>query len=96
MTVESNSNLMFLSSHYIKILYQDLCFSCTGGKCKCRDKTKGDTHTIEKDCLPDPFHLLKYVVTVNKATWFRKWVVVGSVSKCISVVPKKFKDIAIR
>eukprot|EP00066_Takifugu_rubripes_P019390 XP_011608656.1 PREDICTED: polycystic kidney disease protein 1-like 3 [Takifugu rubripes] len=65
------------------------------GNCKCGHKTKGDTHTIEKDCLPDPFDMIKYVVAVRRATWFRKPLKLGSSSKCISVVPKKFTDVTI-
>lgn len=40
--------------------------------------------------------MIKYVVAVRRATWFRKPLKLGSASKCISVVPKKFTDVTIR
>lgn len=40
--------------------------------------------------------MIKYVVAVRRATWFRTSLKLGSASKCISVVPKKFTDVTIR
>lgn len=40
--------------------------------------------------------MFKYVVTIRRETWFRKWVQLGSASECISVVPKEFTNITIR
>ncbi|XP_069030569.1 polycystin-1-like protein 2 [Embiotoca jacksoni] len=59
------------------------------GDCKCRNKTKDETHVIEKDCLPNPFQIFKYTLTVRNRSWFRKWVDLASASKCITVVPSK-------
>ncbi|XP_033504613.2 polycystin-1-like protein 2 [Epinephelus lanceolatus] len=63
--------------------------------CKCRNKTKDETHVIERDCLPDPFDMFKYVLTVGRSTWFRKWVELASASKCITVAPEEFTDVSI-
>ncbi|GAA6233697.1 polycystic kidney disease protein 1-like 2 isoform X1 [Lates japonicus] len=65
--------------------------------CKCRNKTgwRDETHVIEKDCLPNPFEFFKYTLTVRRATWFRKWVDLASVSKCIIVAPKEFTNVTI-
>ncbi|XP_017296853.3 polycystic kidney disease protein 1-like 2 [Kryptolebias marmoratus] len=57
------------------------------GNCSCRNITKDETHVIEKDCLPDPFEMLEYTLTVRKRTWFRKWIILASASKCITVTP---------
>ncbi|XP_075966222.1 polycystin-1-like protein 2 [Anarhichas minor] len=65
------------------------------GNCKCGNKTKGETHVIEKDCLPNPFDIFKYTLTVKRTTWFRKWVDFASASKCITVAPKEFTDVTI-
>ncbi|KAM7406118.1 hypothetical protein PAMP_000517 [Pampus punctatissimus] len=65
------------------------------GNCKCRNKTKAETHVIDKDCLPNPFEIIKYVVTVRKTSWFRKWTDLTSASKCITVAPKEFTDVTI-
>ncbi|XP_047436040.1 polycystic kidney disease protein 1-like 2 isoform X3 [Mugil cephalus] len=66
------------------------------GDCKCRNKTNGETHVIEKDCLPNPFEMVIYTLTVRKRTWFREWVKLASASKCITVVPsEEFKDVSI-
>ncbi|XP_071766137.2 polycystin-1-like protein 2 [Centroberyx gerrardi] len=65
------------------------------GNCKCKDMTKDKTHVIEKDCLPDPFEIFKYNLTVRKTTWFRKWVDLTSVSQCITVTPEEFTDVTI-
>nr|XP_020466514.1 polycystic kidney disease protein 1-like 2 [Monopterus albus] len=65
------------------------------GNCKCRNETKDETHVVEKDCLPDLFEMFKYTLTVQKTTWFRKWVDLASVSKCITVVPNEFTDVTI-
>ncbi|XP_029979509.1 polycystic kidney disease protein 1-like 2 [Sphaeramia orbicularis] len=66
------------------------------GNCKCRNKTHDETHVIEKDCLPDPFEIYKYTLSVKRTAWFRKWVNLASVSKCITVTPQEFTDINIR
>ncbi|KAI3377913.1 hypothetical protein L3Q82_009040 [Scortum barcoo] len=65
------------------------------GNCKCINKTKDETHVIEKDCLPNPFEMFKYVLTVRRTTWFRKGVDLDSTSKCITVAPKEFTDVTI-
>ncbi|XP_034536196.1 polycystic kidney disease protein 1-like 2 [Notolabrus celidotus] len=65
------------------------------GNCKCRSKTKDETHVIEKDCLPNPFDVLKYVLTVSRPAWFRKGVDLASASTCITVTPKKFTSVTI-
>ncbi|XP_044057560.1 polycystic kidney disease protein 1-like 2 isoform X2 [Siniperca chuatsi] len=65
------------------------------GNCKCRNKTTDETHVIEKDCLPDPFDIFNYALTVRRITWFRKWVDLASASKCITVAPKEFTDVTI-
>ncbi|XP_026176225.1 polycystic kidney disease protein 1-like 2 [Mastacembelus armatus] len=65
------------------------------GNCKCRNVTKDESYVVEKACLPDPFEMVKYTLTVKKIAWFRKWANFASVSKCISVVPKKFTDVTI-
>ncbi|KAM9366988.1 polycystin-1-like protein 2 [Symphorus nematophorus] len=65
------------------------------GNCKCRNKTKGETHVIEKDCLPDPSDIFDYALKVIRTTWFRKWVQLASASKCIAVAPKEFTNISI-
>ncbi|KAM3877020.1 polycystin-1-like protein 2 [Diretmus argenteus] len=65
------------------------------GNCKCKDKTKDKTHVIEKDCLPNPFEIFKYTLTVRKTTWFRKRVDLASASQCITVTPKEFTDVTI-
>ncbi|KAM8893485.1 polycystin-1-like protein 2 [Spinachia spinachia] len=65
------------------------------GNCKCRNKTRGKTHVIGKHCLPDPFDIFEYILTVRRATWFRKWVDSASASKCITVTPKEFTDVTI-
>ncbi|XP_023129023.3 polycystic kidney disease protein 1-like 2 isoform X1 [Amphiprion ocellaris] len=57
------------------------------GDCKCTNKTNEETHVIEQDCLPNPFEMFKYALSVRKRTWFRKWLNVGSASKCITVAP---------
>ncbi|KAM9860546.1 polycystin-1-like protein 2 [Aulostomus maculatus] len=69
-------------------------WSCEG-HCKCRNTTSDETHVIEKHCLPNPFEMVLYTVTVKRATWFRKRVDIASASKCITVVPKEFKNITI-
>ncbi|KAM7014972.1 polycystin-1-like protein 2 [Tautogolabrus adspersus] len=65
------------------------------GNCKCRNKTKEETHVIQKDCLPDPFDVFKYVLTVKRPAWFREWVDLASTSACVTVAPKKFTDVTI-
>ncbi|CAG5856045.1 unnamed protein product [Menidia menidia] len=66
------------------------------GNCRCRNIAKDEIHIVEKDCLPDPFEFLKYILTVRKRTWFRKGGDVASVSKCITVAPSiEFTDITI-
>ncbi|XP_075325387.1 polycystin-1-like protein 2 [Odontesthes bonariensis] len=66
------------------------------GDCRCRSTTKDETHIIEKDCLPNPFEFSKYALTVRKRTWFKKWVDIASVSKCITVAPSnEFTDVTI-
>ncbi|XP_035483332.2 polycystic kidney disease protein 1-like 2 isoform X1 [Scophthalmus maximus] len=65
------------------------------GNCKCRNITMEKLHVIEKDCLPNPFEFLKYTLKVRKPTWFRKGVGLASASKCITVSPKEFTDVAI-
>nr|XP_046243263.1 polycystic kidney disease protein 1-like 2 isoform X2 [Scatophagus argus] len=65
------------------------------GNCKCKNKTKDETHIIERDCLPDPFDVFTYAVIVRRTTWFRKWVKLASASKCITVAPKEFTDVTI-
>ncbi|XP_042342348.1 polycystic kidney disease protein 1-like 2 [Plectropomus leopardus] len=65
------------------------------GNCKCRNITKDETHVIERDCLPDPFEIFEYDVTVGRTSWFRKWFELASASKCITVVPKEFTDVSI-
>ncbi|XP_061566502.1 polycystin-1-like protein 2 isoform X1 [Cololabis saira] len=66
------------------------------GNCTCRDITKGETHIIEKDCLPSPFEMFKYTLIVRKRIWFRKWVDIASASKCITVAPSnEFPDVTI-
>ncbi|XP_036066155.1 polycystic kidney disease protein 1-like 2 [Oryzias melastigma] len=57
------------------------------GNCTCRNVTKEKTHAVEKDCLPKPFEMIEYILTVRKRTWFRKWVSIASASKCITVAP---------
>ncbi|XP_042266661.1 polycystic kidney disease protein 1-like 2 [Thunnus maccoyii] len=65
------------------------------GNCKCGEKTKDETHVIDKDCLPNPFEIIEYTVTVRKTSWFRKRVDLASASKCITVAPKEFTDVTI-
>ncbi|KAK5935294.1 hypothetical protein CgunFtcFv8_020669 [Champsocephalus gunnari] len=65
------------------------------GNCKCKNKTKDETHVIEKNCLPNPFDFFNYTLTVRRTTWFREWVDFASASKCITVAPKEFKDVTI-
>ncbi|XP_059209203.1 polycystin-1-like protein 2 [Centropristis striata] len=65
------------------------------GNCKCANKTKDDTHVIEKDCLPNPFEVFIYELAVKRRTWFRKPVDLASASKCITVAPEEFTDISI-
>ncbi|XP_034046435.1 polycystic kidney disease protein 1-like 2 [Thalassophryne amazonica] len=65
------------------------------GNCKCNNKTKDETHVIEKDCLPNPFEVITYRLSVMKAAWFRKWTDLASASTCITVNPKQFTDVAI-
>ncbi|XP_068452137.1 polycystin-1-like protein 2 [Clinocottus analis] len=65
------------------------------GNCKCRNKTTGETHVIEKDCLPNPFDIFKYTLNVRRTTWFRKWVDFASASKCITIAPKEFTNVTI-
>lgn len=68
----------------------------TEGNCKCRNSTNDETHVIEKDCLPDPFDIFKYIVIVRKTSWFRKWLKLDIAAKCITVTPKEFTDVTIR
>ncbi|XP_070762062.1 polycystin-1-like protein 2 [Enoplosus armatus] len=65
------------------------------GNCKCKNRTKDETHIIEKDCLPNTFDIFNYALTVRRTTWFRKWVDLASASKCITVAPKEFTDVTI-
>ncbi|XP_075878911.1 polycystin-1-like protein 2 [Nelusetta ayraudi] len=65
------------------------------GNCKCRNSTNDEMHVIEKDCLPDPFDIFKYIVIVRKTSWFRKWVKLDIAAKCITVTPKEFTDVTI-
>ncbi|XP_061738629.1 polycystin-1-like protein 2 isoform X1 [Nerophis ophidion] len=65
------------------------------GDCKCRNQTNDETHVIDKQCLPNPFEMAVYTVTVKKTAWFRKWVKLASASKCITVVPKEFQNVTI-
>ncbi|XP_053283068.1 polycystic kidney disease protein 1-like 2 [Pleuronectes platessa] len=65
------------------------------GNCKCRNKTMDQFHVIEKDCLPNPFEFNKYVLKVKQRSFFRKWVDLGSASKCITVAPKEFTNVKI-
>lgn len=85
----------YLFPHFRKISL-NLYFSSTGGNCKCKNKTNGESHVVEKDCLPDPFDSFRYSVTVRKTSWFRKWVKLDFASKCITVSPKEFTDVTIR
>ncbi|XP_038154610.1 polycystic kidney disease protein 1-like 2 [Cyprinodon tularosa] len=67
------------------------------GHCSCRNTTREETHVIEKDCLPNPFEIFEYSLTMRKRTWFRKWVELARASKCITVTPlKELQDITIR
>ncbi|KAM4597252.1 polycystin-1-like protein 2 [Fundulus diaphanus] len=68
------------------------------GHCSCRNVTRDHTHhIIEKDCLPSPFEIFEYTLTVRNRTWFRKWVEIAQASKCITVAPlNEFDDVAIR
>ncbi|XP_057707318.1 polycystic kidney disease protein 1-like 2 isoform X1 [Corythoichthys intestinalis] len=63
------------------------------GDCKCNNQTNDETHVIDKQCLPKPFEISFYTVTVKKTAWFRKWSQLVSASKCIAVVPKEFKNV---
>ncbi|XP_032371632.1 polycystic kidney disease protein 1-like 2 [Etheostoma spectabile] len=65
------------------------------GNCKCTNKTKDQNHVIEKDCLPNPFDIFNYTLTVSRRTWFREWVDLTSASKCVTVTPKEFTDVTI-
>ncbi|XP_019954244.2 polycystin-1-like protein 2 isoform X2 [Paralichthys olivaceus] len=65
------------------------------GNCKCRNKTMDLFHVIEKDCLPNPFEFNKYILTLRKRSWFRKWVDLASASKCITVAPQEFTNVTI-
>ncbi|KAM4630467.1 polycystin-1-like protein 2 [Polymixia lowei] len=65
------------------------------GNCKCENKTTNKTHVVEKDCLPNPFEMFKYTLTVRKTSWFRKWEDLASTSQCITVTPKEFTDVTI-
>uniref|UniRef100_A0A672I0K4 Polycystic kidney disease 1 like 2a n=1 Tax=Salarias fasciatus TaxID=181472 RepID=A0A672I0K4_SALFA len=60
-------------------------FLHTDGECKCRNKTEGETHVIEKTCLPSPFEMFNYTLTVRKRAWFRRWPDLASASNCTSV-----------
>ncbi|XP_028329737.1 polycystic kidney disease protein 1-like 2 [Gouania willdenowi] len=57
------------------------------GDCKCKHKTVKEAHVVEKTCLPSPFEMIRYTLTLRRKTWFRKWAEVASISKCISVTP---------
>ncbi|XP_053175168.1 polycystic kidney disease protein 1-like 2 [Scomber japonicus] len=63
--------------------------------CKCREHATNKTHIINKDCLPNPFEIINYKVTMRKTSWFRRPVDLASASKCITVAPKEFTDITI-
>ncbi|CAJ1049631.1 polycystic kidney disease protein 1-like 2 [Xyrichtys novacula] len=65
------------------------------GNCKCKNRTRGETHVIESSCLPNPFEAFKYVLTVSRPTWFRKEVDLASASTCVTVAPQEFKDVTI-
>ncbi|MEQ2239228.1 hypothetical protein ILYODFUR_002316, partial [Ilyodon furcidens] len=66
------------------------------GHCSCKNVTRDETHIIEKDCLPNPFEILEYTLTVRKTTWFRKWVEIAQASKCVTVAPlNEFQDVTI-
>ncbi|XP_061526662.1 polycystin-1-like protein 2 isoform X2 [Phycodurus eques] len=65
------------------------------GDCKCSNQTNYETHVIDKQCLPNPFEMAVYTVTVKKTAWFRKWVRLASASKCIAVVPEELKNVTV-
>uniref|UniRef100_A0A8C7X7D8 Polycystic kidney disease 1 like 2a n=1 Tax=Oryzias sinensis TaxID=183150 RepID=A0A8C7X7D8_9TELE len=92
--------LQVCQNHTETLLSQDgqkVCISRDGNdsvflvpseeNCMCRNITKEKTHVIEKACLPKPFEIVEYTLTVRKRTWFRKWVSLASASKCITVTP---------
>ncbi|XP_077374484.1 polycystin-1-like protein 2 [Festucalex cinctus] len=65
------------------------------GDCKCSNQTNEETLVIDKQCLPNPFEMVVYTLTVKKTAWFRKWVKLASASKCISVVSEELKNVSI-
>ncbi|XP_061669953.1 polycystin-1-like protein 2 isoform X2 [Syngnathoides biaculeatus] len=65
------------------------------GDCKCSNQTNDETHVIDKDCLPNPFEMAVYTVSVRKTAWFRKWVRLASASKCVAVVLEELKNVTI-
>ncbi|XP_019742004.1 polycystic kidney disease protein 1-like 2 [Hippocampus comes] len=65
------------------------------GDCKCKNQTNDTTHMIDKQCLPNPFEMAVYTVTVKKTAWFRKWVKLASASKCITVAQEELKNVSI-
>ncbi|KAM4743702.1 polycystin-1-like protein 2 [Anableps anableps] len=66
------------------------------GNCSCKNVTRDETRVIEKDCLPNPFEIFEYTLTVRKRTWFRKWVDIAQAFKCITVAPlNEFQDVTI-
>ncbi|XP_054627000.1 polycystic kidney disease protein 1-like 2 [Dunckerocampus dactyliophorus] len=86
LTVHGNASLPIKGLQYM--------WKCTGD-CKCSNQTNDETHVIDKQCLPNPFEMAVYTVTVKKTAWFRKWVQVASPSRCITVVPEEFKNVTI-
>nr|XP_057945528.1 polycystin-1-like protein 2 isoform X3 [Doryrhamphus excisus] len=86
LTVHGNASLPIKGLQYM--------WKCTGD-CKCSNQTHDETHVIDKQCLPNPFEMAVYTVTVKKTAWFRKWVQVASASRCLSVVPEEFKNVTI-
>ncbi|XP_051235467.1 polycystic kidney disease protein 1-like 2 isoform X2 [Dicentrarchus labrax] len=110
MNVEDSNDLKIIATPDTVVEYnQSLTLSVTGTdlpskgltfewncrNCKCTNTTMEETHVIEKECLPDPFDIFKYALTVRRTTWFRKWGDFGSASKCITVAPKEFTDVTI-
>lgn len=87
------------SWHYLYVV-NHICLaslsSHAGGDCKCKNQTNDTTHMIDKQCLPNPFEMAVYTVTVKKTAWFRKWVKVASASKCITVAQEQLKNVSIR
>ncbi|XP_039867914.1 polycystic kidney disease protein 1-like 2 [Simochromis diagramma] len=68
---------------------KELAYEWECRDCKCKNKTMDETHVIERECLPDPFEMFRYILRVKRRTWFRKWAELGTASKCVSVVPSK-------